>query len=790
MPRFLVVSIFFAALFIHPFTSHAQVRELKEAPAAAKQVLAEQKAAVQAKGRWLYKTRKQEGKNRYSTALQEGKDQVRESVQNRLNLLKILYDPEKDTLGRLRIPPPVRIASGSASLTQQVGRRQGVYPAMSPPTFTQFSFNGSVEAFGLPLTVHSLYSTAQTDGRQPMNRTGVSIDGEALKARLRGRIEERIAALEKITNPSELKDLEQLTDFYRNNHLKTGSTRELEALLRDVTPDDPAGKLKEKARSTLRQHRQGLRDSADRFYASHQERMARQLDQKVRKRLASGEIDTTALKRLQQKWDSLGRVDPERLLRYADITTLKALRDGKLSPQEGVATLRRLGVLSKGEALLGSIRSFGVGTSYPTYSQYTLRGLPISGFHAELQPGRFYLAYAASKNLSAVPEQRTYARNLQAGRLGVGKPEGNHLFATFLYGRDNKNSFRGDTLIAGVMDTSFYDKPRQNAVLAAQLGLKLKSYLALEGELARSLTAMNTYAEDFSSVPVPALLLRGAADSSLFRSGQAANLKLKGKLGKSTSLTLKAEQIGAGFYSLGAPYLRNDIRGYELKADHTLFKRQVTLSPYYGEWHDNLSGSRRTTTRMDAYGATVKVTPRKMPYLVVHYTRNDMESSLETNRMRGLNLTAGYGYKLGQMQAQTNLSLARQGNHSSNPESALNASISNLTYTQLLTFSFPVSLSGTLSLLDATGIPQSGKWVTYGGTAGYTFRTRWQSSIGFMQGQNQGTGRRQAHYAESRLNLGRYGAIALRVEKNLFRVGDPERDYDELLGSLTLTGRF
>jgi hypothetical protein len=749
-----------------------------------------QKAAVRAHGRRLYKTGKQGLKHRYSAAWQEGKDQVKGSVKNRLGLLKALYDPEKDTLGRLRIPPPVRLASGSASLTQQVGRRQGTYPAVAPPTFTQFSFNGSVEAFGLPLTVHSLYATAQTDGRQPMNRTGVSIGGQALKARLKGRIDERLAALEKITNTTELKDLEKLTDFYREHGLQIHSTRQLEALLREVAPDDPAGKLREKALSTLRQKGQGRRDSANRLYAEGQARMTSRLDQKARKRLASGEVDTVALKRWQQKWDSLQRVDPERLLRCADITTLKALQDGKLTPQEGVATLWRLGILSKGEALLAGVRSFGVGTSYPTYSQYTLRGLPISGFHVELQPGRFYLAYAASKNLTAVPEQRTYARNLQAGRLGVGKPEGNHLFATFLYGRDDKSSFRGDTLIAGVMDTTFYDKPRQNAVVAAQLGLKLKSYLALEGELAGSLTAMNTYATDFSAVRVPALLLRGATDTSLFRAGRAANLKLKSKLGKSTSLTLKAEQIGAGFYSLGAPYLRNDIRGYELKIDHTLFKRQVTLSPYYGKWHDNLSATRRTTTRMDAYGATLKVTPRQMPYLVVHYARNDMRSPLETNRMQGLNVAAGYGYRLGQLQAQSNLSLARQGNQSSNPESALNASIHNVTYTQLFTFSSPFSVSGTLSLLDATGIPQSGKWVTYGGTAGYTFRARWQSSLGFTQGQNGGTGRREAHYAESRLNVGRYGSVTLRVEKNRFRVGDLERDYDELLGSLTLTGRF
>ena len=764
----------------------AQVRELRAAPEAATRAVEAEASAVKEKGRRLYKAKKQGLKNRYVPPLQAGKDQVKESVKSRLGLLKVLYDPERDTLGRLRIPPPVRLASGSASLTQQLGRRQGAYPAMAPPTYTQFSFNGSVEAFSLPLAVHSLYSTAQTDGRQPMNRTGVSLDGEALKARLRGRIEARVAALEKVTNTSELKDLDKLTDFYRSNGLHVPGSRELEAVL----DEDTADRLREKTLATVRRQGQRLKDSTHRLYAGRRERVTRQLDQQARKRLAAGKVDVEELKRLQRRWDSLQRADPERLLRYADINTLKAIRDGKVTPQEGVAALRRLGLLSKGEALLGSVRSFGVGTAYPTYSQYTLRGLPVSGFHAELQPGIFYLAYAASRNLTAVPQQRTYARSLQAGRLGVGKPEGNHVFATFLYGKDNRHSFRGDTLIAGVMDTSFYDKPRQNAVLAGQLGLKLKSFLVVEGELAGSLTAMNTYATDFSAVHVPALLLRGAADSSLFRSGRAASLKFKSNLGKSTLLTLKGEQIGAGFYSLGAPYLRNDIRGYELKLDHTLFKRQVTLSPYYGKWQDNLSGSRAATTRMDAYGATVKVTFRKMPYVVVHYAHNDMRSSLETNRMQGLNLTAGYGYKLGQLQAQTNLSVARQGNRSSNPESALNTSVHNVTYTQLFNFSFPVTLSGTLSLMDATGIPQSGKWVTYGGTAGYTFRTFWQSSLGFMQGQNQGAGRRLGHYAESRLNIGRYGAVALRVEKNRFRVGDPERDYDELLGSLTLTGRF
>jgi hypothetical protein len=135
-----------------------------------------------------------------------------------------------------------------------------------------------------------------------------------------------------ITNPGELKDLEKLTDFYREHHLKINSTRELESLLSEVTPENPAAKLEEKVSSTLRGQRQGLGNSADRFYADRQERLVKQLTQKARKRLLAGEVDTVALKRLQHKWDSLQRADPERLLRYADITTLKALRDGKLTP--------------------------------------------------------------------------------------------------------------------------------------------------------------------------------------------------------------------------------------------------------------------------------------------------------------------------------------------------------------------------------------------------------------------------------------------------------------------------
>jgi hypothetical protein len=81
----------------------------------------------------------------------------------------------------------------------------------------------------------------------------------------------------------------------------------------------------------------------------------------------------------------------------------------KTIQQEGVAKgikrLKRLKLLSLPETLLGSVQSFSLGTSYPYYSRYTLRNVPVTGLHAELQPGLLQLAFTASKNLSAIPGQ-------------------------------------------------------------------------------------------------------------------------------------------------------------------------------------------------------------------------------------------------------------------------------------------------------------------------------------------------------------------------------------------------
>src|ERR1035437_7838722 len=50
------------------------------------------------------------------------------------------------------------------------------------------------------------------------------------------------------------------------------------------------------------------------------------------------------------------------------------------------------------EKLLLGVNVFGVGTNYPSYSDYTLKGVPVTGVTAELNPGIFYAAFAASKN--------------------------------------------------------------------------------------------------------------------------------------------------------------------------------------------------------------------------------------------------------------------------------------------------------------------------------------------------------------------------------------------------------
>jgi hypothetical protein len=483
---------------------------------------------------------------------------------------------------------------------------------------------------------------------------------------------------------------------------------------------------------------------------------------------------------------------------YENLVVLKTVREEGVA--KGMKRLKGWKFLSLPETLLGSVQSFSLGTSYPYYSRYTLRNVPVTGVHAELQPGLLHLAFTASKNLSAIPSNQTYARQLSAGRIGIGRKEENHFYLNFLHGMDDKTSFRGDSVINGFADTSFYNKPRENYVVSSEFKLQLGRRLSAEGELAHSVTGMNIYRRQVSVNEALRSLFPSAADTGQVKTGRAYSLKLQAELDARTRLTLGGEYISDGFYSLGAPYLRNNLMGWELKLERSFFQRQLTIAPKYGRTQTTQAVGGLLHTVMNGYGLKVKTSFKKLPYLVLDYTNYRQQpgptdesrpsSHQAPSAMDMLNLNGGYAYQMGTTNVQSIVTLSHQRNRYSDFENPLNHSVSNLVFNQTASFSIPVQLSGNVSLIKMDVSQRKEEWVLIGGSLAYLFRGNWQSRIGFTQGQEQQEGERQNWFVESRVKVWRSAELGVRMERNAFEVGDPLRDYRELRGTVSLQVRW
>jgi len=68
-------------------------------------------------------------------------------------------------------------------------------------------------------------------------------------------------------------------------------------------------------------------------------------------------------------------------------------------------------------------------------------------------------------------------------------------------------------------------------------------------------------------------------------------------------VTLKYQHIGSSFYSLGNPYMRNDIQGFYIADKIRLFQNKVFLNISYEQNRDNLNDDKKATTTTSSFMA-------------------------------------------------------------------------------------------------------------------------------------------------------------------------------------------
>ncbi len=352
------------------------------------------------------------------------------------------------------------------------------------------------------------------------------------------------------------------------------------------------------------------------------------------------------------------------------------------------------------EDLLLSVNEFGIGTNYPTYTDYTLKGVPVTGISVEVNPGIFYAAFAASKNQRSI-ENLAFQRNLYAGRIGIGKKENTHFFFTGLYVKDDENS---TTLLPDNLTLT----PKANYVLGAETKLHLfDEHILIEGEGNVAVLTRDTRDAELDNKAIPNWIKRMITPklSTSFDYSYAGKMSYNNSE-SATRISFGMKMIGPGYTTLGAPNLRNDLMAYEGKVEQRFLDKKVSLSSFFRTSHDNLIDWKSSTTTTSAYGINLGLNFPSLPYLQVSYSpyvqkNNDIVPTQKiNNKTTMLSAVTGYLFLIDEYNFSTNIAFSRNEAKSINGFSDY---LSNsFSVTEGISFSEPISFSGTYGLIKTT----------------------------------------------------------------------------------------
>lgn len=242
-------------------------------------------------------------------------------------------------------------------------------------------------------------------------------------------------------------------------------------------------------------------------------------------------------------------------------------------------------------------------------SDYTMQGTRIRGAGIDLNPGLLRFAIQggrAQRAVAAGAEAAVYRRTILTGRLGVGRDEGSFIELQLLKAKDDPGSVESalvldsllvDTIPEGLRP-DFATTPQENLVagLAAQLSL-FRRALLLRAEGGAGLTSRDVRSREIpaDSVDLPAFL----EDYFPTRISTHADYayRFDGTLAlRVVNLRGRYEYIGAGYNSLGLPYLINDRRNYEMRGALRLLQNRVQLQAQFGHQNNNLLRQKLETT--------------------------------------------------------------------------------------------------------------------------------------------------------------------------------------------------
>ena len=310
---------------------------------------------------------------------------------------------------------------------------------------------------------------------------------------------------------------------------------------------------------------------------------------------------------------------------------------------------------NKAAELLGYVKKFDVGMTYPNYSEFLVARIPIRGVNFELEKDKFYLAFTHGKTVNnifftnnLIANNLNSARNLynffnfnniEDGRrvsslkVGYGKKNETHLHVGLLYGL-GKVSYQ---------DTSFLADRESNLVAEIDGRVSIGKKQFVEVNYGRSAIQVNNV-----NLENEASLMDAVLDFS--QRTNAVMVKYGARL-KKTKLKASWRFIDPFFRSFGVGFIRSDNVRYQLKVDQQVSKK-FKLGAFVRKENDNVLGIYNYQNHLLSYGlnSTWRPTKRWMLKLdyrpIVHQVESSFDSLALQNNNWIINAVANYNNRV------------------------------------------------------------------------------------------------------------------------------------------------
>jgi hypothetical protein len=622
---------------------------------------------------------------------------------------------------------------GSSRLFGQNANRQGTNQLL-PQKLARWEFNPSISFYKIPFNLNLLLSTEQSNSKQNINNVSFNFDPYSLIEQAKNKLPEHSLVADK------LKEYDKLKSFVED----PGTLKDIERL-------KELEKLNTMDSTTMKEYSE-LKNKEKQY--------------------------NDAKQKLQQ-------LEPIK----KDLDELRNTNDPNIAADK----LKKYGAFSPVNSFLLSFRTFGIGTTYPNYTNLTLNSIPLTGANIEFNPGYFYLAVAGLKNNKAIQVsdngEPVFARKVFATRIGGGKYDGTHFYLTYLYAKDDEYSVH--------TDSTTIVTPAKDHLLGLETKVSaLNNKLLFEGEISGSLYTRDVTSPAIENSAIPDFLKNTFGIKMSTSVDYAYALRGTLNLDKyGTKFSAGFNMTGPGYISLGAPNIRNDNLGFEVKLDQSLLSNQILFSGYLRREKDNLISWKRSTTVNTFGNATLNLRFRNLPYLLILFSPNSQlnnqtaDSLKVDNKTTLYNVSTGYGFNINNIFTFTNLTYSRQSG-----KTLLGIgdySTKNFIAYETVSFTFPLSLSLGYSFSGSKVLNIADNINSYDFSGTYSFFDKWQNTLGGEYSTETGNNKRIGVYYSTSIPLWGFATFDLRAEKNLYKNKTlTSTNYDEFMLKATLTSKW